>query len=92
MKVVGSTDSPGRRGSAPDRSRCGGGAWPCLCFDPPGQTEADENWTEGKGQSDAEDTPVTPMGQEAWPQVWGQQDPPGVFRRPVSQPTSSRTE
>lgn len=55
MKVAGSTDSPGRRGSAPDRSRCGGGAWPCLCFDPPGQTEADENWTEGQGQSDAED-------------------------------------
>lgn len=36
--------SPGRRGSTPDRSRCGGEAWPCPRYDPPGQTEASGNW------------------------------------------------
>lgn len=35
--------SPARRGSAPDRSRCGGGAWPCPRYDLPGQTEASGN-------------------------------------------------
>ena len=36
--------SPGHRGSAPDRSRCGGGVLPCPCYDRPERTEASGNW------------------------------------------------
>ena len=46
--------SPARRGSAPDRSRCGGGAWPCPRYGPPGRTEASGNWRQERPGDECE--------------------------------------